>query len=961
MSILTEKQRDIVPENIRFDKKVFGVQGVAGKANVYLQRNEPTEKEGIWIQAKDLDYENVKLIQEIPNVGGWENENISLLPFDFQRGGACAIDTNIYLFGGSANTTTAYKYDTVLQTYTKLTDIPYEFYNTNITSVGTDIYLFGGQGNQTIAYKYNTLTDTYTQLATPPVELRYGTVIAIGTDIYITGSGSSAAEQKYDTLTDTYTEVNLTERWYYNSIANIGTDIYLFGGDFMPTSTYKYDTLTGTETPLADIPVDFYRGSAVSVGTDIYLFGGDYSKTSAYRYDTLSNSYTRIADIPYDFRRGGAVAIGDTIYLLGGADAPTSVRRFITEEVHYPDNSILLLLTDTDGYDTQLINSNIQGRLVNRISDAWYYTVMGGISELLPTSYGDGEKWICFKNEDLLLPDEEPEEEGEIPLTVSYIESDGTQYIDTGIMPANDVEFEISFNQQGSVDTSHSAILGARAGYRSNSLVFFNRLSGSFNNKGIWIGGKEDITATTYTHYQVDTVATFKNSTLTLTSSQGTESHAITMPSAFTGSYGIILFGSRLANSIELAVKMRLYYCKIWKAGELVRDFVPHLQNGEYCLLDNVSGEVFLSPNGTSFTGHSERSAQVEYIQSLGNGEYIDTGVVPTANTEVEIQYEDTEPFINYERFFAIDKQFGIMRKDANTTVYQIECGNSWTAGEATIPEGGIHTVKMGKNTVLVDGENSFSYSGKASTDKTLYLFQGNGTNEAGAFKLYYFKVWEDGTLVRDFVPYIVDDVYCLKDLVSGQYFYAQNGSPLIGGNVVTVEPPDETRLYRLSESTTFDGTSTEIDTGVAQSELANGYTILMRINAEEWNNYRGVFGLHSSAGGIVGLQYENSKIRWLHNSNATIGVDIAEADLAAGSWHTIGCVYDGGTWMTVYIDGSSHATNTVLLKPAGNIIIGKAYNSSERFFKGEISNFDIYNRAMEQDEILQKLEAMEV
>lgn len=963
-AILAEKLNKVKPENIKYGNTIFGVDGIAGKANVYLQRNEPTEKEGIWIQAKDMTYDKIFISEKYIMKMVWDEEDVTELSYQFYDGAVAVIGTDIYRFGGDSWWDKyVYKYDTITNEQTQLTNMPYALKNGRAVAIGTDIYLFGGSSSSsyTKAYKYDTLTDIYTQLTDIPSWYWDGAIAIVGTDVYLLGRGSAEANKtknniKYDTLTDTYTTMKNIPYYFYDGCdaVAIGTDIYLFGGAGGTTNAYKYDTLTDTYTQLTDIPYEFTGGSITAVGTNIYLFGGAGGRTTAYEYNTLTDTYTQFTNIPYEFSKGSTVTIGNSIYLLGGFYSYTAVRKLVVNENGqiYPDASILLSV-GVDGYETQLVNANIEGRLISKIADVSYYTVESGLNELLPACYGDSEKWVCFKNEDLLLPDEEPEEEEEIPLTVSYIESDGSQYIDTGIATSSNLSVE--FAAEVNSDDTDGFFIGGRDAemvnrygirlYKGNEIYFYTANSGY----------EYDIVSNvTSKHvYRTDKHQLYIDDVLSVTASNTT----------FNGTNSMYIFADNNAGTNKDTLAMKLYYCKIWDGDNLVRDFVPHLENGEYCLLDNVSGEVFLSPNGTSFTGHSERSAQVEYIQSLGDGEYIDTEIVPTANTEVEIQFEDTEPFIDYERLFAIDKQFGIMRNLSSTTAWRVECGNSWLAGDVTIPEGGIHTVKMGKNTVLVDGENSFSYSGSASTDKTLYIFQGNGTNEAGAFKLYYFKVWEDGTLIRDFVPYIVDDVYCLKDLVSGQYFYAQNGSSLIGGNVVTVEPPDETRLYRLSESTTFDGTSTEIDTGVAQSELAGGYSILMRINAEEWGNYRGVFGLHSSAGGIVGLQYENGTIRWLHNTDSsTKGIDIAEADLAAGSWHTIGCIFDGATTMNLYIDGVLYQTaTTYALQATGNIIIGKAYSSSDRFFKGEISNFDIYNRAMEQDEVLQKLEAMEV
>ena len=51
-------------------------------------------------------------------------------------------------------------------------------------------------------------------------------------------------------------------------------------------------------------------------------------------------------------------------------------------------------------YQTQIIVSpkNLSGRIVNGFNDVWYNTVPEGLDDTIPTYYGDGEKWIKFKN-----------------------------------------------------------------------------------------------------------------------------------------------------------------------------------------------------------------------------------------------------------------------------------------------------------------------------------------------------------------------------------------------------------------------------------------------------------------------------------------------------------------------------------------------------------------------------------
>ena len=63
------------------------------------------------------------------------------------------------------------------------------------------------------------------------------------------------------------------------------------------------------------------------------------------------------------------------------------------------------------------------------------------------------------------------------------------------------------------------------------------------------------------------------------------------------------------------------------------------------------------------------------------------------------------------------------------------------------------------------------------SVAKNIYLFNisqgGTAENRFGKFKLYYCKIWQGDTLVRDFVPVLdTEGKACLYDNVSKEYFY---------------------------------------------------------------------------------------------------------------------------------------------------------------------------------------------
>jgi len=385
-----------------------------GKPNIFVQLEEPEEKNGIWLQT-DKTLEHIYADDDIFIAGEWKpDEAYKNIPYNFYRGSAVVVSTNIYLFGSysSSYQNYAYKYDTLTNTYTKLKNTPYVCFSGSAVVVGTDVYLFGsgsGSGSySTYAYKYDTLTNTYTQLTNIPYQFSYGQTVNIGTDIYLFGSGSYPTyAYKYDTLTNTYTQLtNIPYQLYKGSAVAIDTDIYLFGGGNSSYSTYayKYDTLTDTYTKLTNIPYQFMSGSAVVVGTDIYLFGGNGSSsayTYAYKYNTLTNTYTQVTNIPNQFYEGSAVVVGTDIYLFGGAANTQKVQVYVLESSTYENNSVVIAQGRyyQTGYGIELYNDNLfSSPMLYAFADAWFYTTEDGIITTIPTYYGDGTQWIKFKN-----------------------------------------------------------------------------------------------------------------------------------------------------------------------------------------------------------------------------------------------------------------------------------------------------------------------------------------------------------------------------------------------------------------------------------------------------------------------------------------------------------------------------------------------------------------------------------
>lgn len=188
----------------------------------------------------------------------------------------------------------------------------------------------------------------------------------------------------------------------------------------------------------------------------------------------------------------------------------------------------------------------------------------------------------------------------------------------------------------------------------------------------------------------------------------------------------------------------------------------------------------------------------VEYIRS-SRTQYIDTGFKPDVNTRADIHFymeefgswsEYAAPFgsrnANNSQFFvgaARQKVNGTPRDDwyrrfsnRSFETVSISTGKPSVVGE--------HHFSLNKATYTLDAyANTFSGYNTFTNSCNAYVFTVNDNNVATQFspmKLYSLRIWDDGTLVRDFVPCVnKDGVAGLYDMTPGasKVFYANDGT----------------------------------------------------------------------------------------------------------------------------------------------------------------------------------------
>jgi len=252
----------------------------------------------------------------------------------------------------------------------------------------------------------------------------------------------------------------------------------------------------------------------------------------------------------------------------------------------------------------------------------------------------------------------------------------------------------------------------------------------------------------------------------------------------------IAVFAAGSYGGFSESASARCYWLKIWRGDTLVRDLVPAVKNGEGVLYDRVEGICLYAwaPLGPSLIGPPLEAPTkpvrfCEYVGSTGT-QYIDTGVEGRAGTKIEATLEWTNA--NGDR--------GVIgsRKDwGDTRFYPIHTNGDLCYGYGrfnhigkTIPVNEKHVIetdfRAGSQTVTLDGTNVVS--GTSSTDirtgRPMYLYAENVVGNADYFskvRIYELKIWQDGALVRHYVPVLADNgAPYLWDKVSKSFAVSQ-------------------------------------------------------------------------------------------------------------------------------------------------------------------------------------------
>ena len=191
---------------------------------------------------------------------------------------------------------------------------------------------------------------------------------------------------------------------------------------------------------------------------------------------------------------------------------------------------------------------------------------------------------------------------------------------------------------------------------------------------------------------------------------------------------------------------------------------------------------------------------RLEYIESSGT-QYVDSGIKGSQNIRVDADYETTA---TAGAIIGADTAWG-------SNMFTIEVHFAAFAASnyhhTTVPSG-RHKVSLNKGVFSLDGVTLSTMSGTFTTPVNMALFALNRNGslaEYGTLKLHSMQIYDNGTLVRDFIPcQNASGAVGLWDAVNEEFYRNAGTGEFIAGPEVQTVPKAPANFRVESETDTL-------------------------------------------------------------------------------------------------------------------------------------------------------------
>lgn len=414
------------------------------------------------------------------------------------------------------------------------------------------------------------------------------------------------------------------------------------------------------------------------------------------------------------------------------------------------------------------------------------------------------------------------------------ISSSGNQWIDTGIKPNQDTRVVMTVSGYSLSNTDQGAF-GARTSQTANDKFSFvvsssTKVSGKVSSS-VKAYRSEYGSQNTDFEQSVNITGQLKIDKQGRTTILNELYIATSDEATFECPYNLYLFAINTADTASAKASTTMYSCKIYDGdGELVRDYIPCTNPDNAVGLYDLVGAQFYGNAGTgAFTAGTVSQfdvpikikypteiqvlngdntpvtqldaetiyvfqyttkpysgelpvgyTKVEYIQSSGT-QYIDTGFKPNQDTRISITVDFPSSghtaWLYGGRTSAGSNSFGFLCLSSGAYRFDYASSNK----ELTTKPTGIFTIDSDKNKCYINGELAATVTYTTfSSPVNMYIFNNNNNGSlsgGSSAKLYNCSVYDNGVLIRHFIPCKnPDGAVGLYDTI-GKQFYANAGT----------------------------------------------------------------------------------------------------------------------------------------------------------------------------------------
>lgn len=343
---------------------------------------------------------------------------------------------------------------------------------------------------------------------------------------------------------------------------------------------------------------------------------------------------------------------------------------------------------------------------------------------------------------------------------LEYIESTGTQYIDTEYFPRWNTRIVDEIKMAAYSGTKAAfGTRNANSATASKSFAVFQTGANTFRVD--YFGSSKTITLDVSTDQKL-TIDMNKN-----VCAIGGKTVTNTAVTSGEATYTLMLFTYNSSGKAGSLSSMRRCSTKVYEGDVLVRHYIPcETSSGEVGLWEDVEG-VFRGNDGEGtfvagpeFIIGSDRFPinyrRLSFVESTGT-QYIDTGFKPNQDTRVVAQVRcivGTSANYIFGARYALSQQnysFFASKNGHYAFIYntkQVDFDKSANTDEPFVIDFNKNVATIGNNSV------SGTYATFAAP-VNLILFGVNSPDKIiyGSSRIYSCKIYDNGTLVRDFIP----------------------------------------------------------------------------------------------------------------------------------------------------------------------------------------------------------------